>query len=88
MKGKAITKIGGEAVRGVSIRNKNGETFGLSLKVLDGNQRANPVATLALLDHLKFIEEEDLAELKDYRNPKLFNLRKIQTGNISAHFEN
>ena len=87
MKGKAITKVGGEAVRGVAIRNKNGETFGLALKVLDGNQRANPVATLALLDHLKFIEEEDLAELKDYRNPKLFNLRKVQTGNISAHFE-
>jgi len=87
MKGKAITKVGGEAVRGVAIRNKNGETFGLALKVLDGNQRANPVATLALLDHLKFIEEEDLAELKDYRNPKLFNHRKIQTGDISAHFE-
>ena len=88
MTGKAITKVGGEAVRGVAFRNKNGETFGLALKVLDGNQRANPVATMAVLDHLKFIEEEDLAGLKDYRNPKLFNLRKIQTGNISAHFEN
>jgi L-asparaginase II len=87
MKGKAITKVGGEAVRGVAIRNKNGETFGLALKVLDGNQRANPVATLALLDHLKFIEEEDIAELGDYRNPKLFNHRKIQTGDISAYFE-
>ena len=88
MTGKAITKVGGEAVRGVAFRNKNGETFGLALKVLDGNQRANPVATMAVLEHLKFIEEEDLAGLKDYRNPKLFNLRKIQTGNISAHFEN
>ncbi len=87
MKGRAITKAGGESVRGVTIRLADGETLGIAIKVLDGNQRANPVATLAVLEHLDLLTDAELQRLEDYRSTKLYNHRGIHTGNISARIE-
>lgn len=87
MKGKAITKVGGEAVRGLAIRSDSGKTYGVALKVLDGSQRANPVATVALLQHLNFIDEKCVENLQKYKCTDLKNQRGIFIGNISAHIE-
>lgn len=55
-KGKAVCKVGGEAIRGFAIRGPSGQAWGLTLKVIDGAMRALHPAGLALLDHLGVIE--------------------------------
>ena len=87
MSGRAVTKVGGEGVRGLGIRQKNGNVIGIALKVLDGNQRANPVATMLLLGHLKLLTENESQKLEKYEKTKLLNHRKIHVGNITAEFE-
>ena len=87
MSGRAVTKVGGEGVRGLGIRQKNGNVFGIALKVLDGNQRANPVATMLLLDQLKLLTESESQKLEKYEKTKLLNHRKIHVGNITAKFD-
>ncbi|MBC8402974.1 MAG: asparaginase [Candidatus Marinimicrobia bacterium] len=84
---RAVTKVGGEAIRGVGIRRPDGEIWGMAVKVLDGNQRANPVATLTVLKHLDLLTEAELTQLEDYQVTKLFNHRKIHIGNISGSIE-
>lgn len=87
MNGRAVTKVGGESVRGLSIRRPDGETWGMAVKVLDGNQRANPVATMAVLNHLDLITDGEKQALAGYSTKKLFNHRRIHIGNISATVE-
>ncbi|NOZ76070.1 MAG: asparaginase [FCB group bacterium] len=87
LRGRAITKVGGEAVRGIGIRTEQGETFGIALKVLDGNQRCMPVATMALLEHLDLLTAVEMESLRNYRSKKLLNHREIHVGDIRAEIE-
>ncbi len=87
LQGRSVTKVGGESIRGVSIRRPDGETWGLAVKVLDGNQRANPAATLAVMEKLDLLTEAELERLEDYRTTKLYNHRKIHIGNLTAQLE-
>ena len=84
MDGKAVTKVGGEAVRGLGIRSGNGEVFGIALKVLDGNQRCSPIATMAVLDELDLLTKDQSEKLSSYKTKVLRNHRKIETGIIAA----
>jgi len=84
MDGKAVTKVGGEGVRGVGIRTAKGETYGVALKVLDGNQRCNPIATLAVLEEMDLLTDDELDKLSTYKKIVLQNHRKIETGSIKV----
>ena len=84
MDGKAVTKVGGEAVRGLGIRSGNGEVFGIALKVLDGNQRCSPIATMAVLDELDLLTKDQSEKLSSYKKIVLRNHRKIETGIIAV----
>jgi len=84
MDGKAVTKVGGEGVRGVGIRTAKGETYGVALKVLDGNQRCNPIATLAVLEDMELLTDDELDKLSTYKKIVLQNHRKIETGSIKV----
>jgi len=84
MDGKAVTKVGGEGVRGVGIRTAKGETYGVALKVLDGNQRCNPIATLAVLEEIDLLTDDELDKLSPYKKIVLQNHRKIETGSIKV----
>ena len=84
MDGKAVTKVGGEAVRGLGIRSGNGEVFGIALKVLDGNQRCSPIATMAVLDELDLLTKDQSEKLSSYKKTILRNHRKIETGIIAV----
>ena len=84
MNGNAITKVGGEGVRGLGIRNPNGDAYGIAIKIIDGNQRCNPMATIAILKELKLISEEQLEALQIYDNIKLQNHRGIEVGSIQV----
>jgi L-asparaginase II len=84
MAGNAVTKVGGEGVRGVGIRTAKGETYGVALKVLDGNQRCNPIATLAVLEDMELLTDDELVKLSTYKKIVLQNHRKIETGSIKV----
>lgn len=85
LNGRGVTKVGGESVRGVGLRLENGKTVGLAVKVLDGHPRANPVATMALLTHLRLLTENERDRLNDYKMKSLTNHRRISIGSISAN---
>ena len=60
MKGKAVTKIGAESVRGISIKKEDGGSVGIALKILDGNTRALSGVTVTLLEHLGLLKDQEL----------------------------
>lgn len=84
MNGTAITKVGGEAVRGVTVKCKNGSAIGIALKVLDGNQRCLPMVTLKVLEKLDLISEQQLKQMDKYIHVPLTNHRNLQVGKIAV----
>ena len=84
MDGKAVTKVGGEGVRGVGIRTAKGEKYGVALKVLDGNQRCSPIAIMAVLEEMGLLTDDELEKLRPYKKIVLKNHRTIETGSITV----
>ena len=84
MDGEAVTKVGGEGVRGLGIRTAKGEVYGIALKVLDGNQRCNPIAIMAVLEEMDLLTKDQSEKLSSYKNTVLRNHRKIETGIIAV----
>lgn len=78
--GKAITKVGGEAVRGVAINTEQYGPIGIALKVLDGSQRCLPQATLAILKKLDLLAEEENESLVNWSDEKRYNHRRLHIG--------
>jgi L-asparaginase II len=68
--GKWLGKIGGEAVFGVSLRNKS---LGIGIKVLDGNTRALPPALLHAMKKWDLIDEDHLKRLGNWAKVPLKN---------------
>ena len=87
LEGRGITKVGGESVRGVTIRKENGGCIGLAIKVLDGNFRALPIATMKLLEHLELLMEGELRKLDKFRVRILRNHNQFEIGRIEAIIE-
>lgn len=82
MKGRAVTKVGGEAVRGLGIRKKDGDVYGIALKILDGNQRCSPQATIAILKEMDLLSENEMRALNNYGKTTFKNHRKLNVGSI------
>ena len=82
MKGHAVTKVGGEAIRGIGFRKDDGSVLGISIKMLDGNQRCVPSVALAVLENLKLLTSTVLEKLKKYSNITLKNHRLLEVGSI------
>ena len=82
--GRGITKIGGEAIRGITIKKPGGGCIGIALKVLDGNFRALPIATMKLLEHLQLLSDDELKKLDKFRTKILKNHNQLEIGRIEA----
>ena len=82
--GRGITKIGGESVRGISIKKQDGGTVGIALKILDGNFRALPIATTKLLEHLQLLSDDELKKLDKFRTKILKNHNQQDIGRIEV----
>lgn len=82
MKGHAVTKVGGEAIRGIGFRKDDGSVLGIAIKMLDGNQRCVPSVALAVLENLKLLTSTVLKKLKKYSNITLKNHRLLEVGSI------
>ena len=79
----SITKVGGEAIRGVAFR-KGKRTIGIELKVIDGSQRACGSAALHLMKHLDLIDKKNLEKLQNHFKPIIYNHNKVETGIIKC----
>ena len=88
LKGKGVTKGGGESVRGIALRERDGKNIGIALKVLDGNARAMPIATLKLLEHLDLLTKKELSRLDKFRKRDRKNCREKNIGQIEVYIEN
>ena len=84
LQGRGVTKIGGESIRGVSIKKADGGCVGLALKVLDGNFRALSPATMKLLEHLQLLNKKELSRLERFSAGILKNHNQIEIGRIEA----
>ena len=82
MKGHAVTKVGGEAIRGIGFRKDDGSVLGIAIKMLDGNQRCVPSVALAVLENLKLLTSAVLEKLKKYTDITLKNHRLLEVGSI------
>ena len=82
--GHGVTKIGGESIRGVSIKKSDGGCVGLALKVLDGNFRALSPATMKVLEHLQLLNKKELSRLERFNTGILKNHNQIEIGRIEA----
>ena len=87
MSPRAITKVGGEAVRGISYSDGS-SAIGIALKVADGNQRASGPASLHIMRHLGIINNKELEKLINHYQTKIYNYRKIHTGTIECQIIN
>jgi L-asparaginase II len=85
--GRGITKVGGESVRGISIKKPNGGSVGIALKVLDGNFRSMPIATMRLLEHLELLNSVELEKLDKFRTNILKNHNQLEIGRIEVLIE-
>lgn len=83
LNGRAVTKVGGEAVRGLGIRKNDGSVLGMAFKILDGNQRCLPSAALGVLNYLNLLEMTELKKLEKYCNIKLKNHNMLDVGSIA-----
>lgn len=86
-KGRAVSKGGGEAVQGIGIRMPDGQVFGVATKILDGGQRAGPIAVLTLMREAGLLLESELKDLEKYHSILQYNIRKIPIGKMKVVIE-
>jgi len=87
LKGRGVTKVGGESVRGIALKTQDRGPVGIAIKILDGSFRALPVATMKLLEHLELLTEKELQNLDKFRTKILKNHNQMEIGRIEAHVE-
>ncbi len=87
LKGRGITKVGGESVRGIALKTKEHGPLGIAIKILDGNLRAMPIAVMTLVEHLELLRQDELKRLNKYRTKILTNHNGIEVGRIEAYVD-
>ena len=85
--GRGVTKVGGESVRGIALKTKEHGPIGIAIKVLDGNFRALPIATMKFLEHLELLTDEERKKLSQYSTKILKNHNNIEIGKIEAYID-
>ena len=81
--GKGISKVGSEGVRGIGIRTDSGHV-GIAIKVLSGSKKAVDSMSVAVLKHLRILDEEVLTKLDKYYCPTLKSHSDKDIGRIET----
>ena len=79
--GRIVAKAGAEGVYGVGSLDSS---FGVAVKVLDGNKRAAEPAVVAVLDQLDALDENARGALASYAHPVVKNAAGIDVGEIKS----
>ena len=87
LEGNGVTKGGGESVRGIALKNRDGKNLGISLKVLDGSSRAMPLATIKLLEHLDLLSKKELSNLEEFQKRERKNCLDKNIGRVEVFVE-
>lgn len=82
LSGRAVSKIGAEGIRGIGIRTEQGKNIGIALKVLSGSRQAADTMAVAILRHLKLLDEETLKKLEKYSTPILRSYSDKPVGKV------
>ncbi len=83
--GNVVCKVGAESCQGIGFREQK---LGISVKILDGGNRALPVVIVETLRQLGIIDNiEKFPLLKKYVDSDVRNYRKLLTGKITADFK-
>lgn len=89
-KGRIVSKGGAEGYQGIGIKGKNGESWGITIKIADGGARSTvrPAVAMEVLRQLDALTPEELADLNKF-GPVLpvHNWRKLVIGESSPVFE-
>jgi len=88
LNGRAVSKAGGEAIRGIVIKTNKYGLMGIAIKIVDGNQRAIGVATMATLTHLNLLNQSEKSHLIQHISKPIYNHRNIHIGDIEAEIIN
>ncbi len=79
--GRMVSKVGAEGLECVAIPDQG---LGLVTKVEDGNLRAGPPATIAVLEHLDLLTRSEIEALAPLRRPAITNVPGLSAGVIEA----
>jgi L-asparaginase II len=79
--GRLVAKGGAEGLECVGIPERG---LGLALKCEDGQARGVAAATLAVLEHLGTLSEQELARLEASRRPVIRNHAGLDVGRLEA----
>lgn len=82
MKGKGISKGGGEGVIGLFINTDKYGPVGISIKIEDGNHRCRDSAVMTVLEYLQLLSPDISTMLEHYLKKPIFNHNNIQIGHI------
>ena len=87
MDGNGISKVGAEAVKGISMRTDKFGEIGIAIKILDGNNRAMPIILMKLFDHLELLNDYQSMKLDSYRTKVITNHNGKNVGNIEVFID-
>jgi L-asparaginase II len=82
--GRVFVKVGAEGVYAFGVAERG---LGFAIKVADGGRRAVEVALVRVLSELGVLLSDDVAALRQYANPTLYNTRGEEVGQIRAAFD-
>ncbi|RIV24231.1 asparaginase [Alicyclobacillaceae bacterium I2511] len=82
--GRVLIKSGAE---GFALVADTEQRLGLAIKVRDGAGRAVPPVVMETLRQLHLLQDEELAELKNFWQPPVFNTREEHVGDIFPRFK-
>lgn len=80
--GRAVTKVGAEALHGLGVRGADGAPYGVVVKAHDGATRAAEPAALAVLRHLGVLDDAAWSALASYAEPVRTNHRGLVVGRV------
>ena len=84
MKGKGISKGGGEGVLGLYVKTKKYGPIALGLKVADGNHRARAIAVTHILHQIQALPKNKQRVLQQFCQTTRINHAHRKIGHISA----
>ena len=80
--GRVFAKVGAE---GLYCSGVPGAELGIAIKVEDGAKRAAEPALVAVLRILGLLSDEDMAALETFGQPRIYNTRREEVGEVRAN---
>jgi len=84
MKGKAISKVGSNGVRAIGMKNSDGKSFGIAIKVLSDNKDVSASVAMKIMSHLKLIDKKAEKKLSKYSTPDFLTYTGEKIGKMET----